>query len=396
MLSIQNKYFLATLALLVIPISGLGIDIYVPSLPAVSDYFGVEKALVQLSITTYMLGLSLLKLFAGGISDSFGRRKPFLVAMFIFVIASFCVPFSQDIYQLLFLRLMQGMTVALTVVPMRSVISDLFDGRELYKMMNYMTMAWSIGPIIAPAIGGYLQFYFGWQASFYFLGFYSLIIFILVYFCLPETSQYRHAFHVGQIISRYQTVLFNSKYVVGLILNGMLYSLIIIFSVVGPFLIQTVLHYSAIQFGQISLLMGLAWFLGTMTNRFLIDIALDIKSKICFWLMLIISVMMLAIVLWMPMTIYNIVIPIFIILWVGGIVFPNYFARSVSLFPQMTGSANALFGTSVFLLAGISSGLSTFLKSTSELPLAIAYVVLIVFCLVVYYIDIKRRAINTD
>src|SRR3990167_334963 len=132
MLSIQNKYFLATLALLVIPISGLGIDIYVPSLPAVSDYFGVEKALVQLSITTYMLGLSLLQLFAGGISDSFGRRKPFLVAMFIFVIASFCVPFSQDIYQLLFLRLMQGMTVALTVVPMRSVISDLFDGRELY------------------------------------------------------------------------------------------------------------------------------------------------------------------------------------------------------------------------------------------------------------------------
>src|SRR3990167_8630946 len=118
MLSIKHKYFLATLALLVIPISGLSIDIYVPSLPAVSHYFNVEKALVQLTITTYMMGLGIMQLFAGSVSDSFGRRKPFLIAMLIYILATLLVPYSRNIHDLLILRAIQGMAVALTVVPM--------------------------------------------------------------------------------------------------------------------------------------------------------------------------------------------------------------------------------------------------------------------------------------
>ncbi len=77
---------------------------------------------------------------------------------------------------------------------MRSVIPDLFEGRELYKWMNYMVMAWSMGPIIAPAIGGYLQHYFGWKSNFYFLATYTILTGLLVYFYLPETSKHRHSF----------------------------------------------------------------------------------------------------------------------------------------------------------------------------------------------------------
>lgn len=383
----KHKYFLASLALLVVPISGLSIDIYVPSLPAVSQYFGADKALTQLTITTYMIGLGIMQLFAGGISDSYGRRKPFLAAMLIYIIATLLVPLSHNIHQLLFLRLIQGTAVALTVVPMRSVISDLFEDRELYKMMNYMTMAWSIGPIIAPAIGGYLQHFFGWQTNFYFLAAYSTIIFILTLFFLPETSVHKHPFHLGKITMRYFHILFHWEYATGLMINGALYSLIILFSIVGPFLIQTVLHFSAVQFGHISLLMGLAWFLGTITNGFILDVPLKTKAKMCLFTMFIISIVMFFLTVMFPLNIYSIVIPIFFILWTGGIIFPNYFARNITLFPETTGSANALFGSFVFLIAGMSSALGTLLKSTSELPLNMAYIVLIVFCLVIYYVS---------
>jgi len=387
----SKKYFISTIVLFILPLSGISIDIYVPSLPDVSHYFNVNQSLAQLTVTTYMIGLGFMQLFAGSISDSFGRKKPFIFAMIIFILATLLVPLSKNIHQLLILRFIQGCTIALTVVPMRSVIMDLFEGRELFKMSTYMTMAWSIGPIIAPAIGGYLQYYFGWKSCFYFLAAYSILALVFAITFLPETSMYRHRFHAGEIFSRYRQIFLHWQFSSGLIINGLLYSFIILFGIVTPFLIQNVLHYSSIQFGHITLLMGLAWFMGTMTNRFLIDVPLDIKVKSCFSVILFSTLVMLAIALVFPLNLYNITVPVFISLWAGGIIFPNYFVRSISYFPKITGSANAAFGSFVFVISGLSSIIGTLLKSTSEVPLASAYVGLTVLCLIIYYLAIEKN-----
>jgi predicted MFS family arabinose efflux permease len=275
---------------------------------------------------------------------------------------------------------------------MRSVILDLFEGRELQKMMTYMTMAWSIGPIIAPAIGGYLQDYFGWKACFYFLAAYSTSVFVVTLFFLPETSQHFHPFRIGHIITRYCQILFCWEYARGLMINSVLYSMIILFSVVGPFLIQNRLDYTPIEFGRIALLMGLAWFLGSMTNRVIIDIPLAVKVKVCLWLMFAISLIALCIAFFFSLNIYNIVLPIFILLGLGGIIFPNYFTHSIALFPKATGSANALFGAFAFFIAGISSAFGTFLKATTELPLASAFVGMVCLCLIIFYLTPRIKA----
>lgn len=385
-----NKSLFAAIVFFILPISGVAIDIYVPSLPAVAQYFNVDKSWVQLSITFYMMGLGFMQLFAGGITDSFGRRKPTLVGMFVFIIATFYIPFVSDIYQLLLLRLVQGIMVAVIVVPLRSVIPDIFEGHKLHEMLNYMVVFWSIGPIIAPFIGGYLQHYFSWKANFYFLGFYSVLAFFLVWFFLPETSVHRHPFHPIKMLERYKTMVFNWQYTAGLLSNGLLYAIAILFAIVGPFLIQGVMHYSAIEFGQMSLLVGLFWFLGAMTNRFLLHIPLELKAKVCLSFMLLVSLSMLWFSLYLKMTVYIIVPPILLLTWFGGIIFPNYFARVVSLFPTMTGSANALFGSFIFLIAGLSSGLGAYLKSSSQLPLSITYVVLVICCFILYYSSLSK------
>ncbi len=386
-----NKNFLAAIVFFILPLSGLAIDIYVPSLPAVSHYFGADKASVQLTISAYMLGMGLSQLFAGGIADSFGRRKPFLIAMFLFIVATFAIPFVQTINQLLLLRLLQGILAAMVAVPMRAVIADLFAGPHYHKMASYMTMTWSIGPIIAPAIGGYLQHYFGWQANFYFLGIYCLISLIAIIFYLPETSPHQHPFHVIQILKRYKEMLFHKTFLMGLMTNGILYSIIILFSIVGPFLIQTVLHYSAVEFGRVALLTGLAWFMGTMINRFIINVPLKKKAQACFSIMLLVAIISLFLNFMLPMNIYLIVTPTLLILLVGGILFPNYFSQGISLFPKTTGSANALFGAFVFFIPSISSSLGTFLKSNTALPLMVTYSGLIAVCLIIYYLGLGRQ-----
>jgi Bcr/CflA subfamily drug resistance transporter len=381
-----NKSLFAFITLFIIPISGLTIDIYVPSLPFVTHYFHVDKSLAQLTITFYMLGLGLTQLISGGISDSFGRKKPFLIAMGIFILATFSITFVHSIYQLLFLRFLQGVMVGIIVVPLRSIIPDIFKEKEMYKMMNYMTVAWSLGPIVAPAIGGYLQHYFNWKANFYFLGLYSLLGFVLMLVFMPETSQHRHDFQLKMIFIRSLEIFSHPKFLSGIMIDGLLYSTIILFAVIGPFLIQNVLHYSVIDFGHIALLIGFMWFSGTITNRFLINVDLQIKTQIGLWILFFTALVMIVLSIAFPVNIYCIVIPVFLMMWVGGTLFPNYFARGVALFPKFTGSANALFGAFIFLVSGCSSAIATLLKSSSQLPLAIAYLVIFILCLSIHYL----------
>jgi Bcr/CflA subfamily drug resistance transporter len=381
----NKKFLYAILAILIIPISGLAIDIYTPSLPSVTNYFNTDISLVQLTITTYMVGIGIMQLFAGVISDSFGRRKPFLMASLILLLSTLMIPHANTIHQLLILRFIQGAAAATTIVPMRSIVPDLFEGRELYKWANYSTMAWSIGPVIAPAIGGYLQHYFGWKSNFYFLALYIFLTSAMIYFYLPETSKHRHAFHIISIINRYKTIISNIHYLSYVFMNGLLYSIIILFTVAGPFLIQTEMHYTAIQFGNIALMLGGLWFLGTLTNKFLIDVPLKIKSKICLWLMLIFAIIMLIAAFNINMNIYILLIPLSGMTWLGGILFPNNFVRAINIFPTMTGSSNALFGGFIFIITSIASYLATYLKLTSIIPFAISYIGIIMLCLLIVY-----------
>lgn len=387
----QQRYFWAFIAMIAIPLSGLSIDIYVPSLPSVTRYFQVDQSLVQLTISIYMLGFGAAQLFSGSIVDSIGRRKPFIVAMMMFILTSFLIPLSGNIYQLLGLRLLQGLFVAFLSVPMRAVISDLFEGKEFYKMMNYMTLCWAIGPIIAPAIGGYLQHFFGWHAPFYFLGIYGIGALILAFFLLPETLREQKPFQLVKIIHDFRTIMTHWDYVGGVVCLGVLWSVVILFSIVGPFLIQDILHYSAIEFGHMALLMGLAWFLGNITSRMMINVSFEKKIKVCLWGMLLNALIMLVIALKQGINLSDLLIQTFILIYLGGIVFPNYFARNIAWFPKNAATANALTGAFMTVIASSSSAVGTLLKSNSQVPLTMAYIVVILICISVYYLTARKK-----
>lgn len=377
--------YLILIVFFIIPLSGLSIDIYVPSLPAVAQFFHVDKALVQLSVTMYMLGMGIMQLFAGAISDSFGRRQPCLIALLLFVIVTFWLPFSANIYWLWLLRFMQGCMVAMISVPMRAVMPDLFSGAKLQKVVSYGTITWSIGPIIAPALGSYLQYFFSWKATFYFLGGYSLLAFALVFLFLPETSPKRHPFQVGAIFKRYQQMLWNWDYCSSILLSSLAYSLVILFATVGPFLIQKELHYSVVQFGHIALLVGLFWFLGAIAYRLLLNtnITEGQKVKMDLWIMLSIVLMMIITSVIFSLNLYLLIIPVFLLAGCASFILPVNFNKILRLYPNSTGSANALIGAAVYFIPGLLSGFGALLKANSQLPLSLAYGGILVVCLLI-------------
>lgn len=238
------RYWWVAIALFGVMLSGVGIDLNMPSLPAVADHFNVNKSFAQLTITAYLIGFGLTQMFAGALADSIGRKKPFVIGGVVYVLVNLLAPFSQDIYQLLGLRFIQGVSVAFCLVSMRAVIPDLFEGAAFKRMVNYMTMAWSLGPITAPAIGGYLQALFDWQGPFYFLAGYGAVLLILAVVYIPETIPKKTPFKFGSIITNSARMLRSKGYVLSMIYTGLLYAMLVLFGVVASFLMQDVLGYS--------------------------------------------------------------------------------------------------------------------------------------------------------
>jgi len=386
------RHWLAIIVLLAVPLSGLGIDVISPSLPAIAHYYHVDKSFVQLSVTTYTLGFALALLFSGSLSDSLGRKKPFIVATIVYVLTSLLAVWSQTIHQLLVLRFVQGVAIGFLMIPIRAVISDLYEGKEFYKMIGYVAMAWTVGPIIAPAIGGYLQNYFSWKAPFWFLAIYGIVLLLLNIIFVPETLKMKQSFKMRQVVRSYLHMLSFREYIAGIICTGLNYAMIILFAVIAPFLIQNVLHYSALAFGKMALLMGCAMFLGNLTNRILIDVAPRVKISVSYWLMLVTVVIMLIAALTIGVNVYAIIIPSFILFYFGGLFFPNYYAQCLALFPHMAGAANGLLTALNVLIGSCFGAIATLLHTDTQIPLTLTFMVIVfIFLLVHYFLTPKTK-----
>ena len=383
------RFRIAIMALFIVPLSGFGIDIYVPSLPSVASYFHISNALAQLTIAMYMLGYGILQFISGNIVDSIGRKPTFTVSILIYIVASFLIPHVQTIEQLLLLRFIQGACVAFFQVAMRSIMPDLFTGKEFQKMTTYMIMAWSIGPIIAPAIGGYIEHYFGWQANFYFLGGYGVLALIVNLLFIPETLDQKKPLRLISFLKTSKQILTHFSYLSGVLSLGLMYSIMILFGVIASFLIQNELHYSAIAFGHMALAMGVAWFLGNMTNHLLITVDPRRKIKVILSFMFVVALTALIFSLIQTVNLYTLLISSFILLYFAGLSFPIFGAHSTSIFPESKATANALMGVFMVSIPAISSTLAGLLKIDSQTGLAFAYVLLISFCCVIYYLTRK-------
>ena len=128
----------------------LSIDMYLPALPILADYFQTSASFIQLSLTFFLLGISLGQLFAGPISDIRGRRKPLLIGLIIYFIVSILCVFSPSIWTFILLRFIQGLAGSFGMVISRAIVRDLYSGTELTKFFALLSLVNGAAPILAP------------------------------------------------------------------------------------------------------------------------------------------------------------------------------------------------------------------------------------------------------
>ncbi len=149
-------------------LSAMNMSIFLPSLPAMTDYFGTDYAVMQLSVSLYLATTAVMQLFIGPLSDRIGRRPVVLGALAIFMLATLGCLLAPSVEIFLAFRMLQGV-VAVGLVLSRAVVRDMYPQNEAASRIGYVTMGMSLVPMFAPMIGGTLEELFGWQSIFVFL-----------------------------------------------------------------------------------------------------------------------------------------------------------------------------------------------------------------------------------
>ncbi|MGB5866710.1 MAG: multidrug effflux MFS transporter [Arcobacteraceae bacterium] len=199
----SNHLYLIILLSILSSVAPVGIDTYLPSIPDIATYFNVNIHKIELSLSIFLIGLSVGQIFGGPISDKYGRKKSSIFGLLGYAFFSFIIIFSTNIYELWVYRFFEAFFGGIVVVNAAASIRDRFHGKEAAKVFSLMGMVRSLAPLLAPAVGAFIIHFFSWKAVFIFLTLYSLIVAFLVHKTLDESYTY-----VKQnVFQSYKTVL---------------------------------------------------------------------------------------------------------------------------------------------------------------------------------------------
>ncbi len=383
-----EKHFILWLILLGTPLGGGGIDIYTPSLPILTTYFHTSHSLIKLTITTYLIGYGVGNFLMGALCDSFGRRKTLLGGLGAFVIFALLAACAPNVSFLLVARFLQGIAATATSVVPKAIGSDYYlDPHTARKNNIYRSIAWSLGPVISPFIGAYLQHYIAWQASFIFLAIYAGILFAITYLFIHETAKHLSPFNGKAIYSNYQLIFSNRTFLAYALAYMFGYAMIVTYGMLGPFFVQKTLGYSVVTYGHIALLMGLGCVVGTLINLTVIK-RYDTHQVIFMGTLLafISSIIFVALSIFIGKSLSVFVIFVFLELLLICLIYPNFILEYIRLFPKLAGSVNGAGAGLLAIGCAIITAIVSYMTADTTLPLALAYFVMTLLIGVSYFI----------
>jgi MFS transporter, DHA1 family, multidrug resistance protein len=190
-------------------IGPFSIDTYLPSLPSIAQAFNAPAAQVQQTVTAFLLFFAVMSLWHGAISDAYGRRRLTMISLSVFLVASVGCALSANVHMLMFFRALQGATAGTGMVVGRAVVRDLFEGAAAQRLMSHVATIFTIAPVVAPVLGGWLQVWFGWRSIFFFMAGLSALILLSCWRALPETlsKENRQPLEMAYLTRSYWKVL---------------------------------------------------------------------------------------------------------------------------------------------------------------------------------------------
>ncbi|WP_405862200.1 Bcr/CflA family multidrug efflux MFS transporter [Streptomyces sp. NBC_00090] len=355
----------------------LSMDMYLPALPEVTGALHAPAATVQLTLTACLAGMALGQLVVGPMSDKWGRRRPLLVGMVVYVLATAVCALAPTVELLIGFRLLQGLAGAAGIVIARAVVRDLYDGVEMARFFSTLMLISGVAPVIAPVIGGQILRITDWRGVFHVLTVIGVLLTLVVWRFLHETlpPERRHEGGVGQALRTMRGLLADRVFTGYVLAGGLAFAALFAYISASPFVVQEIYGASPQTF---SLLFGLNSIglvtVGQINGKLLVGrVSLD---KTLGWGLGTILLAALALLL-MTSGVFGEVglVPIaaglFVLMSAMGLTMPNTNAQAMMRTPHAAGSASALLGTSSFLVGAVASPLVGIAGEHTAVPMAV-------------------------
>lgn len=343
---IAKPSFIALL-IAVSAVSPLGINMYLPSMPGMARALGVDFTTIQLTLSLYLAAMAIGQLIIGPLSDRFGRRPILLIGLSVFVVGSLICLTAQNAGVLIFGRVVQAMGGCAGITLSRAIVRDLYRRDQVASMIGYVTMGMAVAPMVAPTIGGVLDTFYGWRASFAFLVLFGSLALLFSSLQLSETNRNRGSVGDGDRLLPNYLALFRSRLFWGYSLATSFVSAMFFSFVAGaPYVVIELMGRSPAEYGFYFALVPSGYILGNfVTARF----AVTIGQNRMFLTGMTISLLgvgsmaaAFAAGLGHPLALFA---PMFLIGVANGLVLPNGIAGAVSVKPDAAGAAAGLSGS---------------------------------------------------
>lgn len=154
-------------------------DLYLPALPTMTSFFNASTSTIQLTLTGSMVGLALGQLLIGPISDKYGRKNPLIISLVIYLVSTLAIIIFPNVYAMITLRFIQGVSSAGAVVISRAISTDLYQGRELATFFALLMAVNGLAPILSPILGSLLLQLTDWRGIFVTLAVIGIILLVV-------------------------------------------------------------------------------------------------------------------------------------------------------------------------------------------------------------------------
>jgi len=348
-------------------------DMYLPSLPTLAEYFATSTSNAQLTLSGFTIGFAVGQLLYGPVSDRLGRKRVLISGVALYCVATVLCAAATSIEGLIAMRFLQALGGGAGVVLTRAIVRDLYSGNDSARALSLLLLVPSVAAFAGPFIGGQLLIFADWRSIFWLLVVFGVVALILTVWVLPETLPpgKRQSLSPARVLRECGHILRHRR-AMGYMLCGA-FSFAAMFAQLSgtPFIYIQLFgvppEYFGFLFGlNILGIMAGSWVNSRLVMRFGIRRMLFVGTSIA----LVGGLSLIATAssgLW---GLAGIVLPIFIFMVPHNITNANAAAATLEFFPHVAGTASALIGSIRFGTGAVVGALVGILHDGSAIPMA--------------------------
>ncbi|ALS77260.1 multidrug effflux MFS transporter [Planococcus sp. ANT_H30] len=373
------------------------IDMYLPAFPILADVYETNASSVQLSLTACLLGLAIGQLIAGALSDMHGRRKPLLISLVAYIVASIACIFAPNIYLFVFLRFIQGLAASGGLVISRAIVRDVSSGPELTRLFALLMVIGNLVPLIAPSIGSGVLLFADWKGIFMLLTTLGIVLLLLSAFRLTESlpSEKRVPSNLKSTFGNFAGILRNRQFTGYALAQGFLIGGVFAYVSGTPFIYQNIYGTSPQMFSVLFGMNGIGLIMGSYAvGRFSYRWSEKKLLETALYTATLAGAVLLAVV-FIQGPLWAVVIPIFFFIMSIGVVGTASFTLAMESQGHVAGSASALLGLLPFILGAATAPLVGIAGENTAVPMGLVIFSMCTIALLAYLLLAKNTPSST-